>query len=371
MSRLGTSDTAICTIVARNYLPYARVLCASFLQHNPDGRCFVLIIDELEKEAETNKTFESVTLDHLSINNASAFCFKYDVTELSTALKPHLLDFLIKKRGVERLLYLDPDILVTGSLSELFRQLSDHDVIITPHLDTDFPDSIYLPNLRSMLLTGAFNLGFLGIRRSEIAANFLHWFKAKTEEFCLLAPGEGLFVDQKLFDVAITLFPEIFIERDTGYNVGPWNIHSRQLRKEGDTWLCNEGPLHFYHFSHYDPDRPGEIASYFTRYSLSERLDLKAIYDLYSRLLRSEGYNRGKLAKYGHGSFNNGDPITNDIRKHYRMLPSRASISDPFACAELRRLNRLFLARARAKRFLLPIARPAKRLMRRVHLWGN
>ena len=28
----------ICTIIARNYLPAARVLAASFLEHHPDGQ---------------------------------------------------------------------------------------------------------------------------------------------------------------------------------------------------------------------------------------------------------------------------------------------------------------------------------------------
>ncbi|MBI5080938.1 MAG: hypothetical protein HZB17_06500 [Chloroflexi bacterium] len=38
----------LCTIIAKNFLPYARCLTDSFLTHHPDGRVFLLLIDEIE-----------------------------------------------------------------------------------------------------------------------------------------------------------------------------------------------------------------------------------------------------------------------------------------------------------------------------------
>ena len=35
-----------CTIIARNYYPFARVLADSFFVHHPDGSFTVLIIDD-------------------------------------------------------------------------------------------------------------------------------------------------------------------------------------------------------------------------------------------------------------------------------------------------------------------------------------
>ncbi len=35
-----------CTIIAANYLSYARVLADSFLAHHPDGAFTVLVIDD-------------------------------------------------------------------------------------------------------------------------------------------------------------------------------------------------------------------------------------------------------------------------------------------------------------------------------------
>jgi hypothetical protein len=42
----------ICTIIARNYLPFARVLATSFIEHNPGGRVAVLVIDDVDGDVD-------------------------------------------------------------------------------------------------------------------------------------------------------------------------------------------------------------------------------------------------------------------------------------------------------------------------------
>ena len=38
---------AACTIVARNYLSQARILAQSYLEHEPNGRFYILVVDGL------------------------------------------------------------------------------------------------------------------------------------------------------------------------------------------------------------------------------------------------------------------------------------------------------------------------------------
>ncbi len=49
------------------------------------------------------------------------FCFQYNVLELNTAAKPYFLSYLLDKTGCQKLVYLDPDILVLHQLDELER----------------------------------------------------------------------------------------------------------------------------------------------------------------------------------------------------------------------------------------------------------
>ena len=184
------------------------------------------------------------------------------MVEFATALKPYFLKYLLEKVGVAKLLYLDPDIAVTASRWRRCSSSHAADYLLTPHLDTDYPADGASPSLQMPLLFGAFNLGFLGVRNSPGALRMLTWLEEKLHGHCIGAPDRGYFVDQKFFDVAITLFRGVHIERDPAYNVGPWSLHSRTVsrRPESGVWLCNDRPLSFYHFSNYRVSEPDRIA---------------------------------------------------------------------------------------------------------------
>lgn len=325
------SPRHICTIVAKNYLAFARTLCDSFLAHHPDGKCHVLVIDGYEGYIDpARERFEIVPLPALPIPNLREFCFKYDITELSTAVKPYLLQHLFETRGMDRIFYLDPDILVLAPLSDLFAALDGNDAILTPHLDADYPDDGLFPNDAHVMKSGVFNLGFIGVRNTPAAAEMLRWWQGKLYDKCVIDHAAGYFVDQKFMDLAVTLFPGIAIVRDPGYNVAYWNLHSRRVAETGGRWTVNGNPLFFYHFSNYKPERPDEISGFQTRYALRDLPDLSRLFARYRELLRENGYETSFRWPYSHGRYADGRPIPRGIRKLYRQFGRPMGIADPF-----------------------------------------
>lgn len=84
----------VCTIVAGNYLPMARVLAASFLAVHPEARLSALVVDggrvpTPRPQAEAFDVLTPQDLD-LEILELHRMAMAYDVTELATALKPWL-----------------------------------------------------------------------------------------------------------------------------------------------------------------------------------------------------------------------------------------------------------------------------------------
>ena len=159
--------SGVCTIIAKNYVSFARTLFQSLRRQHPDIRCYALLVDDWKDFVKpADEPFEIISVSDISVPDATNMAFKYDVTEFSTAVKPFLLEYLFVKKGLETLLYLDPDILVTGSLEKLFKALDEHDFLLTPHLDKDYPEDGLLPDDRHILISGVFNLGFFGIRKS-------------------------------------------------------------------------------------------------------------------------------------------------------------------------------------------------------------
>jgi hypothetical protein len=52
----------------------------------------------------------------------------------------------------------------------------------------------------------------------------------------------------------------------------------------------NGVPLVFFHFSHYHPGRPEQIATFQTRYSFDNRPDIKGLFNFYTDSLIANNY---------------------------------------------------------------------------------
>ncbi|MEO6567237.1 MAG: hypothetical protein ABIO94_00630 [Opitutaceae bacterium] len=333
--------TAICTILAKNYVSFSRTLFASFQALHPGVPCYALIVDEWRGFLrQADEPFAIVSLDELGIPDLKATTFKYDITELSTAAKPFLLDHLLRTQGIDKLLYLDPDILVTGDLSALFSALDSADFIVTPHVDTDYPDDGHEPNDKFILLSGIYNLGFFGIRKSDNAFAFLDWWKHKLTTKCVIDHAIGYFVDQRFIDLAFGLFSGFTIIRDTGYNTAYWNVHSRAISRENQIWRSNNRPLYFFHFSGYNPLRPRKISKYLTRYTFEARPDLQPIFAEYTAKVLAHNFDETSKWPYTFGKYENGESIPYLDRQYYREIQEKGAQPPlPFTSpVELRRM---------------------------------
>jgi hypothetical protein len=333
---MNDSKNVVCTIVAKNYLSFARTLFQSIRATNPGLACYGLVVDEWKGFVEpAEEPFTLLSIEELNVPDAREMAFRYDVTELSTALKPFLLDHLLQQ-GFDHALYLDPDIIVTNRLDALFAKLDTADFLVTPHLDVDYPDDGFLPDDKFILLAGIYNLGFFGIRKSPNAFAFLEWWKHKLLTKCVAAPTKGYFVDQRFIDLALGLFPGFEVIREPGYNAAYWNIHGRTISREDGRWCCNGGPLHFYHFSGYSPKRPESISKYINRFTLETRPDLRPLFDEYRTRLLENGYEKTSAWPYSYASYATGEKIDYTERQTFRDTNDATVRSrDPFTSATL------------------------------------
>jgi hypothetical protein len=333
-----TTNRAVCTIIAKNYLAHARTLCDSYRQFHPEDRCFVLVVDDHRGFIDpAQEDFEFISVEELGIPDFyPRFAFKYNVTELSTAVKPYLLDLLLRRKGIDRLLYLDPDIIVLQKLDRLYEALDRSDIVLTPHLDADYPDDGLKPDDSTMMTVGMFNLGFIGTKSGKNTNDFLKWWAHKLYSKCVIDFPAGYFVDQKFLDLALFLFDGIHIEKDTGYNVAIHNLHSRHISFEDGAWLCNGKPLYFFHFCGFNYSDDVSICKYFAddiiRYTLDNRPDLAPLYNHYRSRIRANGHEVTSRWQYTYGCFDTGQRILDPFRRWYRdSKEMQVRCADPFA----------------------------------------
>jgi hypothetical protein len=240
------------TIVARNYLPYARVLAAGWRRHHPELPLHVLVIDgSLGHRVDG---LETLVPAELGIDDAELARLRgiYDAWELTTALKPQLLRHLLDG-GADAAIYLDSDVDVHGSLDGVAALATEHGTVLSPSFLQPLPDDGLSPSEIDMRLFGVYNSGVLAVGQAGRA--FLEWWGRRVRRDSLRAEEGGMHADQRWLDYVPSCF-EHAILRDPAVNVGRWNLHERRLDHGASGFTVDGEPLRAFHFSGYDPHNP-------------------------------------------------------------------------------------------------------------------
>lgn len=316
-----TNAASVFTIIARNYLPFARVLAASLARHNPAVRLHVVVLDDAQRSITPDESFEIIHAEDLPFDPRSDFytmAATYDVTELATAVKPWAFEALFA-RGASAVLYLDPDIEVFGSLGPLEALARRHGMVVTPHITEPLPRDGKRPDERDLLLAGIYNLGFLALS-ADAAKSVLPWWRARLRRDCVNDPPNGFFVDQRWMDFAPALF-EPYVLKDAGYNVAYWNLPHRELAREGERIVVDGRPLRFFHFSGFSPRTPHLLSKHqheSVRIRLSEWPLLGELCARYAASLQEAGFAEWSALPYGFATTAAGLPLEPRTRRVLR-----------------------------------------------------
>jgi glycosyltransferase involved in cell wall biosynthesis len=321
-----------CTIVARNYLPYARVFARSLRAVHPRSRVAVLVIDG-PADPSDDDGFRTLSLADVvpDATERDRLTFIYDVTELSTAVKPLLLRRLLDD-GADAVLYFDPDIQVFDSVEGLAQVARQHGIALVPHVVSPIPDDGLGISELEVLRAGVYNLGFIGVGRNTDA--FLAWWWSRLRRHCISAPEQGLFVDQRWMDYVPGLFDHAIV-RDPGCDVAYWNLHERRIsQSSAGTYEINGLPLRFFHFSGFDPATQYLLSRHQgpnPRIVLSENPVLRELCEQYAAQLRASGH-VPVPAPYKYATLPGGGRIDMAMRRAYReglMAAERAGTALP------------------------------------------
>ncbi len=246
------SDTripAFFTICAKNFLAYARTLCASVREQHPGAVFYVALCDRVDGMIDpATEPFEIVTLDQLDIPDLAGMTERYNITELNTAIKPFVFEYLFGVRGETRVVYVDPDILVVSPLTDVVEHLGvDADAILTPHVLKP-AENVEIDDIK-MLQLGVYNLGFVALHRTDRVREIVRWWARRLEHQCVIDVPNGLFVDQKWANLLPSFIPRTLILHHPGYNVAYWNLLQRDVKHDARGWTASGRPLVFFHFS--------------------------------------------------------------------------------------------------------------------------
>ena len=190
-----SNKTTVATIFALNYYIKGITMLESVNKFNPDIELNILISDKVEnKEKILNdviikKLKAKVTfLEDLELKDFESLAFKYDMVEFCTCVKPKFLSMLADKYN--KIIYLDPDIMVYAVLKEIEDLLDVHNIVLTPHISGTSEEGICPAT--DFLRNGIYNLGFIAINNGDVAKVFLKWWNKKLMNYCFCDSRKSL-----------------------------------------------------------------------------------------------------------------------------------------------------------------------------------
>ncbi|MEX0874662.1 MAG: FkbM family methyltransferase [Actinomycetota bacterium] len=317
------SQVHAATIVARNFLPFAKVLADSY-RRNHGAEFTVLVVDAVEGELEefgADEVVRLMTPEQLDIDqdDFSRMAMSYSAAELCTAVKPWLLRKLLVDHEVA--LYLDPDIEVFRPFAdEVGHIAAEHAIALTPHVLAPTPRDGLRPTEADLMASGVFNLGFIAVSRD--AEEFLRLWETRLRQDAISAPGEQLFFDQRWVDNVPAMFPHKVIS-DPGFNVAYWNVYQRPLKRSAEGTITADGALlRFMHFSGYRPEMPWLTSVHYAdnpRVLLSESPLLADIFENYRCKLLEAGYESVGSVPYRWAALADGTALPTSLRLAFRQ----------------------------------------------------
>ena len=330
----GSSEgRAFFTIVSANYISYAATLMQSLRERHPGAARYIVLADAYRDFPDLDLAADVMLCDRLDIALIDNMRLWYTITEFNTAIKPFAFRYLFDKLACKDVCYLDPDILVFEPLTEVFAALEEHSCVLTPHITQPLQDGKE-PSDLTIMKSGVYNLGFLGLRNDADARRFLDWWSERCVAQSRVDIAGNMFTDQRWMDLAPSFLEKHHILRHPGYNVAYWNLAHRQVEKRQDgQWQVNGRPLVFFHFSGINIDDSKSFSRHQNRFTVDDMGAVGGLCEQYRALVRSNGWTRYRSLRYGFGSFANGRPIEEPMRRWILRAidDERLSATDPLA----------------------------------------
>jgi hypothetical protein len=289
----------VVTTCSVNHLAQAKSLGDSLLSFNPEYKLVIGLVDKLDNRVEAGFYFphDLVEVAALHIPEFAEMYHRYTTLELNCALKCFFLHYALETYQPDMLFFLDSDILVFDSFKFIEEQLVNNSILLTPHITEPYPDDKYRPQEKEILKTGIFNGGFLGLRNDENSHALLDWWRPRMVDQCYERPKEGLNVDQKWLEFVPLYFKKVKVILHPGCNVAYWNLHQREVRKQGNKYFVNDEPLIFFHYSGYSIKHPGQISRHQNRVSFEGSIELKELFQHYHSALISNDHEKMLLLR--------------------------------------------------------------------------
>jgi hypothetical protein len=209
------------TLFDKNYFSRGLALYNSLVEQCENFHLYILAMD-----LETEEYFKQENTDNrtiISLNQIESFYPELtDIerersrAEYCWTLTPYSIQYAIKNYYLESCTYLDADTLLYSDPKILIDEAGDNSIIITEHR--------YTPEYDRTKTSGKYCVQFMFFRNDKNGTEALEWWRQRCKEWCYAKFEDGKLGDQKYLDDWTTRFKGVYVPRNIGCGIAPWNV---------------------------------------------------------------------------------------------------------------------------------------------------
>lgn len=319
------------TSAALNYLPKVRKLFASVRKRHPEFELVLALADRLPAKMDFSKEplDRVISVEQLDIPDRTRWIYFHTLVELATAIKPFVMASLLREPDVERVIYLDPDMVLFSRIDDIVSVLDTANIALTPHqTEPETTLEAIEDNEICSLKHGIYNLGFIAVSNTEESRRFAKWWSDRVYHYCVADIPNGLFTDQRWIDFAPVFFEGVHILKSPRFNVATWNLTTRKLAgDETRGYTVNGEPLGFYHFTGFDSGAHRLMAT--KNAPMNDAVT--SLVDWYAEQTRFDELDPISHQTWGFANYDDGTQIPLMHRRYYRLRQDlRGTFTEPF-----------------------------------------
>jgi hypothetical protein len=154
--------------------------------------------------------------------------------------------YVLNNYKVDNCTYLDSDLYFFSSPQVLLDEMGNDSVLITPHR--------YTKKYDQSEKTGIYCVQFVTFKNDEKGLKVLNWWRNACLEWCYARFEDNRFGDQKYLDDWPTRFEGVYVCKNLGAGVAPWNMQQYSFEEETGIVIGTEittgkkSQVIFYHF---------------------------------------------------------------------------------------------------------------------------
>lgn len=246
------NDNIFCTLFDSNYLDKGLALYDSLKKNCDKFRLYVFAFDNLCKKILKDMNLESlivISLEEFETDQLLKIKKERSSAEYCWTCTPVIIEYVLDRFKEKICTYLDADIYFYNSPDILLNEMKKEkkSIILVRH---NFPKT--QKGKKEAEEVGKYCVEFNTFKNDENGRKALFWWKEKCLEWCFAKKEINRYGDQKYLDYFEKLFEKVYILKNYGAGVAPWNLHLyKQLQKNNlkFQYSTQDFEVVFYHFA--------------------------------------------------------------------------------------------------------------------------